>query len=154
MIFNYMKFPYTAKYRGYEIIEDPNTGASIKQYLPYEQRTFIEVNVVFNALGQAVFHTKEELQNDGLISFLFKKGFKEGTTENPLLMNAFTGINKPVMGGGLASGPIWRIVEGLPVIDHTGRTFCYKYRSVMIYPELGSITDEPPTNLIALFEDQ
>jgi hypothetical protein len=136
------KYKYTAMYRGYEFIEDPTTGAKAKQYFPRNVKTQIECNIVLNALGQLVVHTAAKLQNDGYLGTLFRKA--EGDTRLP--GNETSGTQ--VMEGGTASGPVWRVVEGTPMFDNNGKTYAYKYRCQMIFPVLGSVTDDAPQEQI------
>lgn len=121
------KYNFTASYRGYTTFTDPNTGA--------EQRTYqdpVEIKcwIVNNALGQLSLHTKSKLQNDGGI----------GRLTHP------TGyLVYPI---GTMSGAVWRVIEGMPMLDSFGNVYEYKYRCQMIIPKLGSVTESAPSDFI------
>jgi hypothetical protein len=121
------KYNFTASYRGYDVFVDPDTEAEQRTYAdPVEIKCWI----VNNALGQLSLHTKSKLQNDGGIGFLRTKN---GELVYPI---------------GTTSGAVWRIIEGMPMLDSFGNIYEYKYRCQMIVPKLGSVTEAAPSLFI------
>jgi len=121
------KYNFTASYRGYNTFIDPNTGAEQRTYVdPVEIKCWI----VNNAVGQLSLHTKSKLQNDGGIGRL--------TSPNGELVY-------PI---GTLSGAVWRVIEGMPMLDSFGNIYEYKYRCQMIVPKLGSVTESAPSLFI------
>ncbi len=139
---SFFKYPYTMMYRGYEFVEGVD-GVLVKRYFPRTVKTQIECNIVINALGQLVVHTPAKLQNDGYLGTLYKRG--DGYTRLGLEEETQPTL---VMEGGTVTGPVWRIVEGNPMLDNRGITYAYKYRCQMVFPVLGSVTDEAPQEQI------
>jgi hypothetical protein len=118
------KYTFRAAYSGYIMFEDPDTGAT---QITYQPAVPIKCWVVNNALGELSLHTKARLQNDGGISTLINKN-------NELLY--------PI---GTINGAVWRIIEGMPMLDSFGNVYEYKYRCQMIIPKMGSVTDAAPS---------
>ena len=122
------KYTFSAAYSGYTVFEDLDTGAQLKTY----QSPPIQIKcwIVNNALGELSLHTKAKLQNDGALSALIDKN-------NELLY--------PI---GTLTGAIWRIIEGMPMLDSLGNVYEYKYRCQMIVPKQGSVTDNAPSEFL------
>lgn len=127
------KYNFLASYKGYTLFEDPNTGAKQRTY---ENPISIKCWVVNNALGQLSLHTKSRLQNDGLISFLRNKKWEKKLQ--------FIELVYPI---GTPNGAVWRVIEGMPMLDSFGNVYEYKYRCQMIVPALGSVTEDSPSEL-------
>lgn len=121
------KYNFSIAYSGYNEFLDTNTGAT---QITYETPVEIKCWVVNNALGELVLHTKSKLQNNSSFSFLLDK---DG------------GLVYPI--GTLATGAIWRIIEGMPMYDIFGRVYEYKYRCLMIVPKQGAVTNATAAEL-------
>jgi hypothetical protein len=124
------KYTFSAGYSGYKQFQDPNTGAIQETY---EDPVEIKCWIVNNALGELSLHTKARLQNNGGIGNLRNRD---------RWITKGKDIVYPI---GTATGAVWRIIEGMPMLDSFGNIYEYKYRCQMIIPKQGSITNSAPS---------
>lgn len=136
----YKPFFYSAQYKGWNDVEDPNNPDAVLR--EWTDPVTIKCSVSNNALGELTLYTDALLQNDGLLTFLVSNKYS-----NPIIGETLGGLTESILVYpiGTSNGAIWRVIEGMPLLDSWGNKNRYRYRCMMVVPKQGSVTSSAPT---------